>query len=192
MQSLTIKQQSLIAAALALFMILTRSPGVPGTELLHSGSWAVFFAAGVYLTSALALPALLLLAFVLDAMALGWSGVSAYCFTPAYGMLIPAYGCLWAAGRWYAGQHRFAMRTLLPLVASALIAAIACEAFASGGFYWLSERFAQPSLGEFMAREAQYFPAYLATLLFWIGAGALIHVGVVTARSGAASDAASS
>ncbi|MES1929190.1 hypothetical protein SADO_08037 [Salinisphaera dokdonensis CL-ES53] len=177
---LSTKNQLLVAGALALFMAVTRSPQVPGGDLLHGGSWAVFFAAGVYLNAALALPALLVLAFVLDAVAVGWSGVSAYCFTPAYAMLLPAYASLWGAGRWYASQHRFAWSTVAPLVASVLVGALLCEAFSSGGFYWLSGQFANPSLAEFAAREVTYFPAYLATMAFWVAATGVAHVALVT------------
>ena len=70
MPHLSAVQQSLIGLALALFMIVTRSPQLPVPELLHSGSWAVFLAAGVYLGSKWALPAFLGLAFALDAAAL--------------------------------------------------------------------------------------------------------------------------
>jgi hypothetical protein len=178
--SLSTRNQFLVAAVLALFMAITRSPQMPGGELLHSGSWAAFFAAGVYLNAALALPAFLALAFVLDGIALGWAGIGAYCLTPAYAMLLPAYAALFAAGRWYASQHRFAWRTLAPLAASVLVGALACEAFSSGGFYWLSGRFAEPTLGEFVLREAQYFPAYLATMAFWVAATAVGHAALVT------------
>jgi len=95
-------------------------------------------------------------------------------------MLLPAYASLWAAGRWYAGQHRFAPSTIAPLAASAFLAAVVCEAFASGGFYWLSGRFADPTVAEFVAREARYFPAYLATMLFWLCIFALVHAGLHT------------
>lgn len=180
MPHLSAVQQSLIGLALALFMIVTRSPQLPVPELLHSGSWAVFLAAGVYLGSNWALPAFLGLAFALDAAALGWGGVVAYCFTPAYGMLIPAYGCLWAAGRWYASHHRLNLATLAPLAAAVVVGGLACEAFSSASFYWLSGQFAAPSLAEFAAREARYFPAYLATLAFWTTVIAFIHVAVAT------------
>jgi len=188
------KHQFMIAGALALLMAFTRSPQIHGSELLHGSSWAVLFAVGVYLRSAFALPAFLGLAFVLDAAAIGWGGISAYCFTPAYAMLLPAYASLWAAGRWYAGQYCFAPSTVGPLAASAFIAAVVCEAFASGGFYWLSGRFADPTVAEFVAREARYFPAYLATMFFWLGAGAIVHTIVATVherrQQGAGSQAA--
>lgn len=187
MRNLSAKQQLLIACGLALVMAVTRSPQLGAPDLLHGGSWAVFLAAGVYLSAALALPAFLALAFVLDAAAVGWGGISAYCFTPAYAMLLPAYACLWGAGRWYAGRHRFAWRTFAPLAAAVVVGAAACELFSSGGFYWLSGNFADPTLAEFAAREARFFPAYLATMLVWVGMGALVHAGVATAARGQAS-----
>lgn len=193
MRQPSVKQQLLIAGGLALFMAVTRSPQVPGSDLLHTGSWAAFFAAGFYLRSGLAFPAFLGLAFALDAVALGWGGVSSYCLTPAYAMLIPGYGCLWAAGRWYVGRYRFGWGAVAPLIAAAAVGGLGCEAFASGGFYWLSGRFADPSLGEFALREARYFPAYLATLLGWLGVAAVVHASLaaIRGRAGAAGGAVS-
>lgn len=186
MSRLSVSRQCLIAGGLAVFMLVTRSPGIPGSELLHSGSWAVFFIAGLYLESALALPAFLALAFAIDAVALGWGGVSDYCLTPAYAMLIPAYGCLWGAGHWYASRYPLSRSSLTPLIASVFAGAVACEAFASASFYWLSGRFSDPSLGVFAVRELHYFPAYLATLFFWVGATVLMHRLLAAANSRAA------
>ena len=87
-----------------------------------------------------------------------------------------------AQSRSRSGLVTFAITGPLALAASVLVGALACEAFSSGSFYWLSGRFAEPTLAEFALREAQYFPAYLATMAFWIAATAVGHVSVVTLR----------
>lgn len=173
------KQQLLITALLAALMMVTRSPQLGGYELLHAGSWALFFAAGVYLTGVLGLPLLLACAFLADAVALGWGNIASYCLTPTYAMLLPAYASLWAAGRWYSHHHRPEAATLLTLAVAAFAGALLCEIFSSGSFYWLSGQFAEPTMAEFLAREMVYFPAYFGTMLLWLAAGCLLHVGIV-------------
>lgn len=191
MQNLSPRTQVIIGCGLALLMAATRVPYLPGTAALFGASWAVFFLAGFYLRSVLAVPALLALAVVLDGIALGWSGVSSYCLTPAYAMLAPAYASLWLAGRWYAGQYRFAWASLLPLAGSLLVGTVLCELISSGSFYWGSGIFANTNLAEFVARELQYFPSYLASTAFWVGVAALVHIGIALSRGERAATAAS-
>lgn len=180
---LTKRQQLLIGCGLALLMTWTRGLPLPGFEFLPGASWAIFFLAGVYIRSILALPLLLALAVLIDGIAVGWAGVSAYCLTPAYALLAPAYASLWLVGHGYATRHSFAWRSLMPLVASVFLGVVACELFSSGGFYLLSGAFNSPSLGEFQSREWVYFPGYLATTFFWVGMAAVIHVGIVATRN---------
>lgn len=179
---LTNRQQLIIGCGLALLMIATRGLPIAGFELLPGASWAVFFLAGVYLRSVLAVPGFLALAVLIDGIAVGWAGVAAYCLTPAYALLAPAYASLWLAGRWYATRHQYRLRSLVPLAASALVGAAVCELFSSGGFYWLSGVFAQPDMGQFQSRELIYFPAYLGSLFIWICAAVVAHISVVSIR----------
>ena len=81
MQNLSPRTQVIIGCGLALLMAATRVPYLPGTAALFGASWAVFFLAGFYLRSVLAVPALLALAVVLDGIALGWSGVRSWMHT---------------------------------------------------------------------------------------------------------------
>ena len=104
-----------------------------------------------------------------------WGGVGGYCFTPAYAFLLPAYGVLWGAGRWYAARHQETWKTLSALVPSVLLGALVCEVFSSGSFYLLSERFSALSWGEFFSREMQYFPAYLQAMVFYVVLAAVMH-----------------
>lgn len=183
MLSLSTRSQAAIGAALVALLVVTR--GYHFATLAHvlpSASWAVFFLAGVYLRPVWA-PALLFgVAAALDFGAVTWGGVSDFCVSPAYIALLPAYGALWLAGRWYAGRYRFAATTLVPLTVSAAAGTLVCELMSSGAFYFYSSRFTQPTLGEFADLIAQYFPAALASMAFWIGVAALVHVAVVTAQ----------
>ncbi len=184
MLTLSTRNQILIGAVLALLLIATRGQHFATSLQLPGASWAVFFLAGVYLRPVWVLPALLAFVWGLDFTPHLLSGASlveivsggqAFCLTPAYVFLVPAYAALWFAGRWYARRHRFEWRTLLPLATAALAGASACELFSSGGFYFFSDRFAEPTFAEFGARLVKYFPDYLHSLAFYVGIAATAH-----------------
>lgn len=164
-----------LALALALLMTLTRSHHFAGIDRLPDASWAVFFLAGFAIRRASALPLLCLLAAAVDYVAIEWGGVSSFCVTPAYAMLLPAYGVLWLGGRWYAARHRDAWSTLLPLAAAVLTSALLAELLSSGGFYFLGGRFAEPTLAGFLPRLALYFPGMLGAMALYVGLAALAY-----------------
>ena len=164
-----------IGLTLALLMAATRSHHFAATLHLPEASWAAFFLAGFYLRPGWVFPALITLAGVSDYVAIAGFGVNDFCARPAYGFLLPAYGALWLAGRWYAGRYRFALSTLFPLAGSVVIGAAVCEIISSGGFYFFSGRFAETSLVELGLRLAKYFPPSLVSLAFWIGIAIVVH-----------------
>ncbi len=164
-----------IALALALCMVATRSHHFATALHLPDASWAVFFLVGFYLRPVWMFPVLITLAGVTDYVAIAGFGVSDFCVSPAYGLLLPAYGALWLAGRWYAGRHRFALSTLIPLAGSVVIGAAVCEIISSGGFYFFSGRFAETSLAELGLRLAKYFPPSLESLALWMGIAIVAH-----------------
>ena len=88
-------------ASLALLLILTRGHHVASLEALPGASWAVFFLGGMVLRRALPFTVFIALAAGLDLASVTWGGTSNYCTSPAYPFLLPAYGCLWLAGRWF-------------------------------------------------------------------------------------------
>ncbi len=182
MLTLSTRNQIVIGLVLALLITVTRGHHFATLEHLPGASWAVFFLAGVYLRSVWVLPGLLVLTWLLDFAAFAWSGTSGFCLTPAYVFLLPAYGALWFAGRWYAGQHRFAWRTFIPLSLSVLVGATICELFSSGGFYFFSGRFTEPTFAEFGARLLKYFPPYLQSLAFYVGIAVVVHTVFALAR----------
>src|SRR5882757_2471136 len=101
------RNELLTGCILLLVLVLTRS-GITrshfGTEFnLPDASWAVFWLTGAF-TLQRVWPLLLMLACVAVDYFVIAGGVSAYCFTPAYPFLIPAYLSLWAFGRWSRSQ----------------------------------------------------------------------------------------
>lgn len=175
MPVLSSRTQIVIGVALAILIGTTRGYHFAALEHLPSASWAVFFLAGVYLPSFWVFPALFAEAAFLDFSAVTWGGVSSFCISPAYGFLLPAYGVLWSAGRWYAGRHHDTIATLRSLALSALVGAGVCELVSSGSFYFLSGRYEQTSVTEFALRFSEYFPGSLSSLVFYVGIAGAIH-----------------
>ncbi|THJ21932.1 MAG: hypothetical protein CAF44_007615 [Nitrospira sp. CG24D] len=169
------RTQIVIGIALATLMAVTRGHHFGTLEHLPSASWAVFFLAGHYLSSRWVFPALLAEAALLDVAAVTWGGVDNFCVSPAYGFLLPAYGVLWGAGRWYAARHRENVVTLLPLAVSLVLGAALCEVISSGGFYFFSGRFEQTNLTQFATRLVEYFPGAFSAVLFYVGIAGGIH-----------------
>jgi len=176
MLTLATRHQLTIGTVLVLLVAATRGQHFATLHSLPGASWALFFLAGVYLRPLWALPGLLALTWMLDFAAYAWGGASGFCLTPAYAFLLPAYGALWFAGRWYARRHRFGWRTLLPLSAAVLAGAVVCELFSSGGFYFFSGHFAEPAFTEFGARLVRFFPPYLQSVAFYVGIAAVVHM----------------
>jgi hypothetical protein len=185
MSPLTSRQQLTIGVLLALVMAATRSHHWATLHALPDASWAVFFLAGMYLRTFWAVPVLMLEAALVDYAAITWGGVSGFCVSPAYVALIPAYGVLAYGGHLYARRHRFALATLPALAGFALGGAVLAELFSSGGFYFFSGRFAEPTLSEFIPRFVKYFPQALSSMALYLGLAASIHAAVAVSHRGA-------
>lgn len=187
MLSLSKRSQLLIGLLLVALMAFTRGHHFASINHLPSASWAMFFLAGFYISSRSIFPILLITAGLLDYMSITWGGTSSYCVSPAYAMLLPAYGSLWLAGRWYAAHYQFSWKTLLPLTASAVLSTAVCTILSGGGFYFFSGRYTDPTFIEYTQRFLDYFPTYLGTMSFYVGLAAVCHsLFLVTSRSGKA------
>jgi len=182
MQTLSKTNQIIIGIVLAGLVIATRGQHFASINVLPSASLAVFFLAGLYLRPTWILPALLALCAGLDFSAITYGGVSSFCVTPAYGFLLPAYGVMWLAGRWFAKRISFSISALLPLVGSVAIAATVSELFSSGGFYFFGGRYPDPTLAVFSERLIKYFPHQLENISFWLGVALIVHVAFVLAN----------
>jgi hypothetical protein len=180
MLKLSTRNQIAIGIALAVLMFATRGQHFPVVrEALPSGSWAVFFLVGLYLRPSWALAAFFGLASFLDFASINWQGVSAYCMSPAYIALIPAYAALWFGGRWVANHYSEKPVALLTLGASAVASTFVCQIISSGSFYYFSGRFADPTFGEFVDRIVKYYPMFGGSTFFWIVVATIVHIAVV-------------
>jgi len=158
----------LVFISLFFAMAATRYHHFGSITHLPDASLAVFFLAGFLLRNKSVFPILLLQAGVIDYLAITLGGSSDWCVTSAYWFLIPAYGSLWLAGRWYSSVHKLAWRSLLPLFASLFVGTSMAFLFSNGSFYWLSGRYTDPNWSEYIERFAQYYPSYLSSAFSYI------------------------
>jgi len=170
----------IVFAVLALVMLITRTHSLSPYMHLPDTSLASFFVLGFLVRRVTAFAALFLLGFAIDVVVINWFGQSDFCFTPAYWLLVPAYGTMWLAGR--IAQDRWGVdAAALPAIAILLAGAtFVSKLFSSGGFYFLGGRFADPTIAGFLPRLLRYFPPTLWATLGWSGlaaaAIALLHV----------------
>lgn len=175
MLNLSARHQFFIGLFLIALMMVTRGHHFDSLNHLPSASWAVFFLAGLYIAKKWLFPFLLSIVFFMDFVVSGGGAADSFCLTPAYSMLIPAYGSLWLAGRWYAKHHQFNLKSLFTLVLTVIIAAAITSIFSGGGFYFFSGRFTEPTMLEYSTRFMKYYPRSLTNLAFYIGLAAIIH-----------------
>ncbi|WP_225205616.1 hypothetical protein [Novosphingobium huizhouense] len=153
--------------ALAFVMLATRTHSLSNAIHLPDTSLASFFVLGFMVRRPVFFAGLALLAFAIDITVIGWFGQSSFCFTPAYAMLLPAYGTMWLAGRVGAERLGATAASLPALLALICAATLVSELFSSGGFYFLGGRFADPTIAGFLPRLARYFPPTLFATLLW-------------------------
>ena len=177
MINVSTRAQLAVGIALAALMAMTRGQHFASVNL-PSASWAVFFLAGVLLAPRWVFPALFVEASLLDFAAIEWQGVSSYCLSPAYWMLVPAYGALWFGGRVYARLHRDQLTSLALLAGCMMLSAFVCYLFSGGGFLFFSGRYPDPSLAQLSERIGTYYPQYLTNLTLYVGIAACVYIGL--------------
>ena len=170
------RYQLLVGLALAALLAMTRGQHFASVNL-PSASWAVFFLAGVLVRPKWVFPALFLEASLLDFAAIQWAGVSDWCMSPAYWMLVPAYGSLWLGGRLYARLHRDHFSSLATLALCVMASVFVCYLFSGGGFS-ISPGAIEPTLALLVERIATYYPRYLSSLALYVGVAALLFIGL--------------
>jgi hypothetical protein len=162
-------------AVFALLAVLMASTRMHHFGALPDASWAVFFAAGVYLRAQVrwAFPALMALAVAVDWAVISASGLSFwshYCVSPGYWFLLPAHAALWAAGQWASARGLAPSWGLLGRVALALgVGVVLCHAFAQGGFYWLSASVAEPTVAGWVKNYFDWLLPYARVAAMYVG-----------------------
>lgn len=172
---------------LVLFTLLAAL--MAATRMNHFGampdaSWAVFFLGGAWLArdTRWAFPALMALAVLVDYLVIRAAGLdfwSHYCVSPGYWFLLPAHLSLWAGGALLRRLATLPRPAFLAGGAVLLVASVAlCHLFAQGGFYWLSDVVATPTLAGWAKNYADWFLPYLGTAAAYVAVAGLLHLGV--------------
>ena len=169
------RQWTLLLALLAIVMLATRFHHF-GTALnLPDASMAVFFLGGLYLRKHLAFAGFAALALVIDWLAIGVFGTSAFCITPAYVFMLPAYAVLWYGGSAYASRLQVKGTSMLTTCCVAFVCATVSFAISNGAFYWLGGRYADPNMAEYLARAWQWGPLFVRTTMTYVVVAMVVH-----------------
>jgi len=193
----TLTKTVAIFAALSALMAATRFDHFGSAVSLPDASYAIFFLGGLYMArsaraSSAAFFALIIEAGLIDYYATSIQGISDWCLTPAYWFLVPTYGSLWFAGRWFALRHTMEGRGLIGL---ALVAWLTCSfafMFSNATFYLFSEHFPVMSAVEYATRVVPYYGSYVSVALLYIACAVALHMALeilAKQRANARSDA---
>ncbi|MBE2210235.1 MAG: hypothetical protein IAE66_01415 [Xanthomonadaceae bacterium] len=171
-----------ILIALALVMVATRFNHFAA---IPDASWAVFFVGGFYLRrwTKWAFPLLMALAVFIDWAVITSQGIdfwSHYCVSPGYWMLVPAYFSLWFGGMWLAKQEGSIGARLGKLALAVVASVAACQLFAQGGFYWLSDVVADKTVAGWAKNYFDWVGPYLMTTAMYVGGALALHVTAYT------------
>lgn len=179
--TLTTRSRVAIFVGLAALMAATR---MNHFGAIPDASWAVFFIAGFYLRGSVrwAFPALMATAVAVDYAVITASGQSFwshYCVSPGYWFLVPAHLSMWLAGSLLRRQYRARSANTLALLPVLVFAGVAaCHFFAQGGFYWLSDTVANPTVAGWARNYADWFLPYLRTAGIYVALAAVLHVAL--------------
>lgn len=170
------KSPIVIFACLASLMATTRFHHFGSSLHLPDASLAVFFLAGLVLKRGMLFPLFLLEAGLIDYLAIS-QGTSDWCVTPAYGFLVPTYGVMWLAGRWFGQHHSIRWASLPTLVLTVVASTTGAFMISNGSFYLLSGYFPDMGLMHYAERVAKYYPPYLGYCLMYIAITSLLVIG---------------
>jgi hypothetical protein len=150
-----------------------------GTALhLPDASLAVFLLAGFYMPLQV-FPILLIVAGLVDYLAIHYGGVDGWSFSPAYWFLIPTYFVLWFAGHLYAKRHQFSLRGLSEFAAISFVATGVAFLISNISFYFFADYSNKMSVAQYGTQVAQYFLPYLQSAFLYLIAAIVLHIVTV-------------
>jgi len=156
------------AVALMALMAATRFHHFGTPFALPDASLAIFFLAGLWLGGRYLFATLLLEAGLIDYLAITKLGVSDFCVSKAYVFLIGSYGAMWLGGKWCRKFQVLSLAGVAQQFAATVIATSIAFLFSNGSFYWLSGRYPNGSLAQYLERFAMYYPPYLTSTLIYV------------------------
>jgi len=169
-------KQWIIATILIVFLVLTRFEYLP---YLQDATWAVFFVLGFYLRSYFVFVIFILAVFCIDFTQIAArGGHQDFFLAPSYLFIIPAYFCLWFAGRTFAKYYSENLKGLMTFLLTAISGIILCQLISSGGYYWMSLNVIDLSFKDFVYRTFEYLPLALKINLQYLALFAILHLAI--------------
>ena len=163
-----------IAISLLIATVVTRGSHFGDAALLPDATLAALFLGGILLKRAGWLAAMLAAAFLADAWAVNFQGVSSFCVTPAYLGLIPTYAATWGCGWLLQNKSNDAFAPARFVIAGFAAASLA---FVISNVFWFifSGYFGQMPLPVFIASVSKYATSYIGYTLLYLGLAWAIH-----------------
>jgi hypothetical protein len=157
-----------LGLSLILAILVTRGSHFGNAALLPDATLAALFLGGILLQRAGWLAALLAAAFLADAWAVNFQGVSSFCVTPAYLGLIPTYAMTWGCGWLLHNQNNDAFlpaRFVMFGFAAAAMGFVVSNAF----WYVFSGYFGQMPISTFIVSVSKYAVSYIGYTMLYLG-----------------------
>ena len=176
-----IPRRFVVFVLLALSMAATRFSHAGAAWLPPDATWALFFIGGFYLGGRWrwALGMLLIEAVGIDLLAIRHYGISNYCATLAYWLIVPAYSVLWLGGVWLRRHYRqAALPDLARLCASLVLSVTLCFVITNAGWYWLGGRVEHPDLVGWWSHFTRWYGHFLIVPCMYVAIATLIHVAL--------------
>ena len=151
--------------ALMGLMVVTRGHANP-LNIVHLPDFtlAALFIAGTYLRNWIVPLVIIAFAMSIDWYVISNKGVSDFCITQAYMMLVPAYLVMFAGGLMF---KSLAIQNALKLMKLTVVMAVSGALewlISSASFYWMAPYFTDPTVAGFLPRIVKYAPNAMANL----------------------------
>lgn len=156
--------------ALIGLIAITRMDHFGSAFALPDASLAVFFLAGLWFGGRGLFLSLLVLAGLIDYVAIARLDVSDFCISPAYVFLVSAYGLLWATGAHYREKDLTRLTDLAGLFGMMFLAVSLAFLLTNGSFYLLSDNVSNRSWDAFLGQFTRYYPHYLTGTMTYAAA----------------------
>ena len=181
MIKLPFSKQSLIAAAIAFFMLLTRGSHTLTPFSLPDASVVLFLLGGLYLRRAAWFVAFFVLATIIDFGAAALDPVQGFCLTNGYWGLIPAYGVMWLGGHYLAKTtDAFATKNLVSYSLVSACTTFVAFVISTQTYYLFSGRFPEQGVIESLKHGWEYLPSWMGFSAMYF---AIVWVSVALWRS---------
>jgi hypothetical protein len=158
-------------------MATTRIHHFGSATILPDASLAVFFLVGLYVSNRVWLAGLLVMAGLLDYLAINQFSVSDWCMSPAYVFLIPTYAVMWMAGRFCRTSATTGKREWTMVAGLAILSATVAFMISNASFFMFSGRYTDMSVVDYSLAVVKHIPAYVGAALAY----ALLGVAVIKA-----------